>query len=71
MNEFLSSFIDVLDTENDVRMDTVLSDLEEWDSLSRVSFIAMVKTNYGIALNLLDIKNAKTVADLYEAVEGK
>ena len=34
---------EVLDTEMDLTMDTSLSDIEEWDSLSVVSFLAVVK----------------------------
>ena len=33
---------EVLDTEMEISMDTLLGDIEEWDSLSVVSFIAMI-----------------------------
>ena len=35
---------DVLDTEMDIKMDTLLEDIDEWDSLSVVSFITFAKS---------------------------
>ena len=68
MNEkdFLDKFIDLTDTEDVVEMTTDLNTLEEWDSLSVISFIAMANANYGIKLKLENVKAALTVADLYK-----
>ena len=42
--EFLTKMKeDVLDTEMDITLDTPLGDIEEWDSLGVVTFIAMAK----------------------------
>ena len=38
---------DVLDTDADITMDMKLDDIVEWDSLSSVSFIAMVNVATG------------------------
>ena len=40
--EFLDIMDEILDTEESVAMDTVLDDLEEWDSLSYVMFQAQM-----------------------------
>lgn len=69
MEKFIEQMVDMLDTEEEITMDTVLDELDEWDSLSFVSFLAMANAAYGKKLNAIDVKNAETVADLYELVK--
>lgn len=69
MEQFLEKMIDILDCEQEVTMETVLADLEEWDSLSFVSFMAMANAAYGKKLLPTDVKMAKNIADLYELVK--
>ena len=47
----------------------VLGDIEEWDSLSVVSFIAMAKAVCGKMVERQSIVNAKTVSDLFKLVK--
>ena len=67
--EFLDVLDEILDTEEPVTMDTVLEDLEEWDSISFVSFAALANSAFGKTLNSSTIMEAKTVADLYALVK--
>lgn len=67
--QFLERLVDILDCEQDVTMNTVLNDLEEWDSLSLVSFMAMANAAYNKKVVPADVKMAKTIADLYELVK--
>ena len=60
---------DILDVEDEIAMDDVLADIEEWDSLSFVSFIAMVKVATGKKLNRSVVADAKTIGDLYDFVK--
>jgi len=41
-----------------------LSELEDWDSLAVLAFIAMIDKNFSIILNAEKITNCKTVDDL-------
>lgn len=59
---------DVLDTEMDITLDTQLSDIEEWDSLGVVTFIAMAKASCGKKVERAAITSAKTLQDLYVLV---
>ena len=68
--EFLDVMDEILDTEESVSMDTVLEDLEEWDSLSIVSFLAMVDVEYGKTMRAAQFKDAQTIGDLYRLVMG-
>ena len=62
---------EVLDTEMDLRMDTSLSDIEEWDSLSVVSFLAVVKKLNNKTgkkhsdVNVKMVQSARTIQDLF------
>ncbi len=59
---------DVFDTERDISLDMVLKDMDEWDSLSFVSFIAMAK-ELGITQVTRDaVNSAVTVRDLFELI---
>lgn len=69
MEQFIEKMVDVLDTEEDITEVTVLSDLEEWDSLSVVSFMAMANAVYNKKVLPSDVKAAKTIKDLYELVK--
>ena len=69
MEQFIERIIDVMDIEEEITADTVLEDLEEWDSLSLVSFMAMANAAYCKKVVAADVKMAKTVADLYELVK--
>ena len=60
---------DVLDTDADITLGMVLSDVEEWDSLSFVSFIAMAKESGFTNVNREVVNEAKIVKDLFELVK--
>lgn len=69
MEQFIEKMVDILDSEEEITMDTVLDELDEWDSLSLVSFMAMANAAYGKKVSAADVKMAKTVADLYDLVK--
>ena len=66
---FLEQLTDTLDTEENIGMEMVLKDLEDWDSLSLVSFIAMANASYGKRITAEQIRKAVTVSDLYDLVK--
>lgn len=59
---------DILDTDEELTMDTTLNDIEEWDSLSYVSFVALAKMN-GVAVERSAIRNAETIGDLFNLLQ--
>lgn len=60
---------EVLDTEMELSMDTLLGDIEEWDSLSVVSFIAMAKATCGKKVERAAVANAKTIGELFALIK--
>lgn len=70
MNDFLEKFVEIIDAEEEnISADTLLLDIEEWDSLAYISFIAFARTDYSAKVTASEIRNAKTVSDLYNLVK--
>ncbi|WP_019551938.1 hypothetical protein [Propionispira raffinosivorans] len=68
--QFLEKMNDILDSENKITMESILTDIEEWDSLSYVSFLAMANVSAGKVLVAEKVKAAQTIGDLFELVKG-
>lgn len=68
--EFLDRMVDLMDTEEELTMDTELQDVEEWDSLSFVTFIAFANTQAGKKITPNMLRSAKTIGDLYRLIEN-
>lgn len=65
-NEFLSLFQEILNSETSVEMSMLLKEIPEWDSLSAMAFIALAERRFNKRLRLSDLKNKKTVKELYD-----
>jgi len=63
--EFVKKLADVMDTEAELNLSTRLADVEDWDSLSMVSFFSFCNSTLGIRLAPEQIKSAQTVEDLF------
>lgn len=53
----------------EITPETVLEDLENWDSVAVLSIIAVISENFGRFPSAEEILQYKTVADLAEALE--
>lgn len=53
---------------NEFRPETVLEDLEEWDSLAAISYVVMMDEEFNIVANPVDIQNFKTVQDILDSM---
>ena len=62
--EFVAEMQDVLQTEEALSMDTVLADLDEWDSLSMMATMAFLDKNFGVKVKIVDLKALGTVGDI-------
>ena len=68
--QFLSKMQEeVLDIEDEITMDSKLEEIEEWDSLAFVSFIAMANTAAGKKVDRTAVQNAVAVGDLYALLQ--
>ena len=67
--QFLKNLKEMLASDEEIEMDTDLMDIENWDSFSMMSFIAMVEEKYGVKFEPFAIAGAVLVEDLYNVVE--
>ncbi|WP_270546854.1 acyl carrier protein [Butyricimonas paravirosa] len=73
ISKFIELFAELFD-ETDVTVftaETEFKKLDEWSSLIALSVIAMVDEEYGITIQGEDIRNANTIADLFNNVKIK
>lgn len=73
LKDFIENFAAQFDDTDasEIQASTNFHELDEWSSLIALSIIAMVDEEYDVALKGDDIKNAKTVEDLFHVVESK
>ena len=62
---FLEKMAEILDAEGELTLATLLKDIEEWDSLSVVSFVALANTEANRKIDVKTIRTAQTIGDLY------
>ncbi len=49
--------------ENTLQEDTILNDIDEWDSIAAISYIALLDEEFNVSISADTIKGFKTVAD--------
>lgn len=61
--DFLSKFTDILQTEETITFDSVLEDLDDWDSLTTMATVSWMLEN-NIQITVKEIASYKTVAEI-------
>ena len=67
MNE-LKEALEIEDEDQEISLETNLKDLEEYDSLSVLSIIAMIDKNFGKQIPSLDFLKVTTVNSLIDLI---
>lgn len=71
VEEFKEQMQDLLNRDEEVELDENLDDIEEWDSLGYVAFLAMAAEFTEKTIKASEVRSAKTVQDLYNLIEGE
>lgn len=73
MTVFLKNFALQFDETDasEIKPETVFRDIDEWSSLTALSLIAMVDEEYNVKMTGNEIKEAKTVQDIFDLVKSK
>lgn len=73
LNEFIENFANQFDDTDPsaIKADTMFKELDEWSSLVALSVIAMVDEEYDVTIKGDEIRNSRTVEDLFNAVKAK
>jgi len=69
-NDFIELFSEIVESEKYVRLEDVLVDLDDWDSLAALSLISMVDDEYGIIIGSKDLEKMVTVGDVFNFIKG-
>jgi len=73
INEFIKNFASQFD-ETEPDLFTAISEfktLDEWSSLTALSIIAMVDEEYKVKIKGDDIRNSKTIEDLFKIISER
>jgi acyl carrier protein len=67
--EFLELTADALEVElSDLSFDTILHELDEWDSIGQLSFIGLIDDNYSIDIDLEKLGKCDSVLALFDYI---
>lgn len=68
--EKLSLLEEIMDMEEGtLKESTILADLDEWDSMSRLSVIVMMSDEFGKTITGEDVKKYVTVRDILDQMD--
>lgn len=72
-DKFISAFKEALEMEEDTELNLTdtFRDYDEWDSLSRLSLIAMLDEEFSVEIENDDFEKIKTLGDLIKEVEKR
>lgn len=73
LNEFVANFADQFDETDasEIQAETQFRDLDEWSSLVGMGVIALAKTEYGKTITGKELKECKTVKDVFNLIASK
>lgn len=63
--DFLEKFSDILQTDDPIYFETELEELEDWDSLTKMSTVSWFLGN-NIQITVKDVSTFKTVGEIAE-----
>ncbi|WP_462267044.1 hypothetical protein [Mucilaginibacter sp.] len=73
IEKFVSEFADQFDEidTSSFTAETLFKENDEWNSMTALSVIAMVDESYAVRLIGDDVRNSKTIQDVYDIVLTK
>ena len=72
LERFVKDFANQLDETDPetVTASTVYKDLDEWSSFLALAIMAMIKSEYDVAVNAQEMRDAQTIQDLFNVVQS-
>lgn len=64
--DFLNKFQKVLQTNQKISPDTILSDLSEWDSLAMITTVAFFNKEFNLTINFAEVQQMQTIQDIMD-----
>lgn len=69
-DELIEELVDMMETEEELSADTVLEEIDEWDSLAKLSLMAFAKKKFDYNLTAAQIREFVTVDDICNLLLG-
>ena len=72
IQEFINNFAGQFDDteESEFNAETIFRDLDEWSSFLALSIMAMIKSEYDVAVTAQEMRDAQTIQDLFNVVQS-
>lgn len=71
IKEFIEKFAEAIDAEAEgLTVETEFRNLDEWDSVTYLSVIAMLDEEYDIQIEMNDFKKLRTIGSIAEYIES-
>lgn len=71
ITEFIEKFVEQFDVEVSISASTSFRELDEWSSLTALNVLMMIDEEYGVALPADEMRQTKTVQELFDLVQSK
>lgn len=68
---FIKKFAEVIEREDEIKVEDEFRSYEEWSSLTYLSVIVMMDEDFGVQVEQAEFKKLRTVQDLYDACTKK
>lgn len=69
-NKILNQIKDIVDDDS-LTQNQKLEDIQDWDSLAKITFVSWVDQNLKITLYTQDLQECQTIADIISLLESK
>lgn len=72
IQEFISNFASQFDDTDlsEFKAETVFRDLDEWSSFLALAIMAMIKSEYDVAVTAQEMRDSETIQDLFNVVQS-
>lgn len=71
ITEFIEKFVEQFDEKVSISATTSFRELDEWSSLTALNVLMMIDEEYGVALPADEMRQTKTVQELFYLVQSK
>lgn len=62
--EFLENLQEILQMDRELSFEMRLDELEEWDSLSKITTLAFLDREFSVTLSVSEVNDFKTIEDI-------
>lgn len=72
IQEFINNFANQFDDTDldEFKAETAFRDLDEWSSFLALAIMAMIKSEYDVAVTAQEMRDAQTIQDLFNVVQS-